>query len=135
MKEYLVSGSNFDLENDSVVLRGKRNIAGQEIALRIPVGTLISLAMQTRRAVAGLQAQQTPQAAAGWRLVHPLAVQKASVHAIEDQTIGQCLLVLDPGTDVELQISFQTRELVQGVAEEMLKVADSGTRMSPYKPH
>lgn len=131
MKEYLVSGSTIDTKSNSVVLRGKRTPTGQEIALRIPVGTLVSLAMHTRRALAAQQAQAAPPAPNGWRAVHALPVATAQVLTVDDQTLGQCLLVLDPGTDVELQLSLQGLDLVRGIAEELMKIADAG---SPKRP-
>lgn len=130
-KEYLVSGSSFDLPNQSVVLRGKRSQSGPEISLRVPIDLLLSLAMHTRRAVQGHRAMTAEQKTEGWKLVHALPVQAATVHPTDDPTLGQCLLVLDPGTDVELQLSFQSTELVQGVAHALLDAVDSKGSAKP----
>ena len=62
---------------------------------------------------------------------HALPVATAQVLTVDDQTLGQCLLVLDPGTDVELQLSLQGLDLVRGIAEELMKIADAG---SPKRP-
>lgn len=131
MKEYLVSGSTIEVQSNSVVLRGKRSPTGQEIALRIPAATLVALAMHTRRAMAAQQAQAAPTAPDGWRAVHALPVSSAQVLATDDRTLGQCLLVLDPGTDVELQLSLQSRDLVQGIAEELMKIAKASEPPRP----
>jgi len=39
--------------------------------------------------------------------------------------------VLDPGTDVELQLSLQGLDLVRGIAEELMKIADAGASRRP----
>lgn len=123
-KEYLVSGSSIELDKDSVVLRGKRSQSGPEIEMRVPVGTLLSLAMHVRRSTAGRQAMVTDQATPGWKRVYPLPIEVAQVHPTEDQTLGACLLVCDPGTDVELQLSLPTTELVRALGEALIEAAD-----------
>lgn len=122
-KEYLVSGNRFDLANDSVVLTGKRSASGPEIRLRVPVGTLLSLAMHARRALAGAQAQKA-ETVAGWKQVSALPIRTAKVLVPDDQTIGRCLLVLDEGTDAELQLSFPSAGFVRELAGELLAAAD-----------
>jgi hypothetical protein len=42
----------------------------------------------------------------------------------DDQTIGRCLLVLDEGTDAELQLSFPSAGFVRELAGELLAAAD-----------
>lgn len=123
-KEYLVSGSSIELDKDSVVLRGKRSQSGPEIEMRVPVGTLLSLAMHVRRSASGQQAMTTDQKTAGWKRVHPLPIQVVQVHPTDDQTMGACLLVCDPGTDVELQLSLPTIELVRKLSDALLEAAD-----------
>ncbi|WP_338633048.1 hypothetical protein [Afipia carboxidovorans] len=125
-KEYFVSGSRFDLEHSSVVLQGRRSASGPEIDLRIPVGTLLSLAMHCRRAIQGQRAMATQQVADGWKKVHPLPVRTAQVLATDDQTLGACLLALDSGTDAELQLSFPTIEFVRQLGNALLAAADEG---------
>lgn len=124
-REYLITGSDIQASKDSVVLRGKRSQSGPEIELRVPVGTLLSLAMHARRAQQGHQAMTTEQLATNqWKLVHPLPIQVAQVHPTADQTMGACLVVLDPDTDVELQLSFPTVEFVRQLGEALIAAAD-----------
>lgn len=130
-REYFVTGSNIEMDKDSIVLRGRRSQSGPEIEIRLPAETILSLAMHVRRAKAGHQAMNTPQRSADWKHVHALPVRTAQVHATTDQTMGTCLLVLDPGTDVELQLSLPNIEFVRQLAAELQNAADQspqGTR-------
>lgn len=124
-REYLVSGSRFEMQNRALVLKGKRSQAGPEIELRIPIDVLLSLAMHARRAERGHHARGTAQPEnSEWKLVHALPIHAAQVHSTPDQTMGACLLVFDPGTDVELQLSLPTVELVRKLGEALIECAD-----------
>jgi len=123
-REYFVSGSSIEIEKDSIVLRGKRSQSGPEIDIRVPVGTFLSLAMLLRRAAAGYEAKTTEQVHPDWKRVHPLPIQVVQIHPTDDQTMGACLLVFDPGTDVELQLSLPTAELVRSLGIALIEAAD-----------
>jgi hypothetical protein len=132
MKEYRLTGWQFDASNDRVTLIARRSESGPEIQIQAPMTMLASLGMHARRALQGHRNHSEP-VHGDWKAAHALPVQTARILNSDDQTVGRCLLVLDPGTDVELLLSLQTDELVRGLAEALQEAADQPAQKPPTR--
>lgn len=123
-KELLVSGSEWMLDRNAVLLKAKKSQSGPETHVVMPLSVLVSLAMHARRAVAAkAAAEMHKKDAAGYYAVTPLPIQTAKVLPTDGRTMGACLLVLDQGTDVELQLSIPTPEFARDLGEALLAAA------------
>jgi len=93
---------------------------------------LSSLAMQARRVMAAHQAKKDRATGQGeWMAVHPLPVETARVETMPIATGAVCLLMLDPGTDVELQLYFRSTDTARQVGEALVAAAAEAARVHP----
>src|SRR5262249_7726695 len=87
--------------------KGKLVVTIAACSVTFPTAMLPALAMQARRVLAAHQATKSrSEAKGGWMAVHPLPIETARVDTMQIQTGHVCLLMLDPGTDVEIQFYF-----------------------------
>lgn len=114
-----ITGSVWDHENGDVVFLGEGGAR-----MRMPIPNLFPLVAHARRIWSARElAQHRPRDVGGWTFVRPTDADVFRVHTMSTETGDACVLLIDPGTDRELQLSVLNPATVRELGEALIEAA------------